>query len=205
MQHLPDNHAQDQRSTDWNTWDAVMLSMIPFLNNKDFGSALNSVEDFMQRQLEDEVKSSALGMRAYLKENLGDVEGAKGDLMEAISLAPLSFGKHVNEVCLAELHKKQGNNGQAEHWYRQALITCAESTNRVSGGHVISKFLELRGQSLNDEDRKLCAVVAERSWRVWNPADQPDLANLDLVAATIMKEERKGDGERKPCYRHLSK
>jgi hypothetical protein len=169
-------------------WQDVMILVAQHIANKTFEAALELVDAFSRREMDVELRASVLGMRADLKEEITDFEGAKNDLLEIISLLRPSFARYVNETCLAELYLKTGLVDDAFALYRTALRTCLEAN--VSGGAALRKFLELRGQSsLSDADRELCIEVASRSWKILKLPGEPDTSDLAKIAMTIVSRE----------------
>jgi hypothetical protein len=175
----------DLVSEDWNN---VLKRVVPLMMDEKFSAALEMVENFMHSEMDNELRSSVLGTRAQLKEDLGDLEGARADLQLAISMVGPSFSKYVNQCCLGEVSRKLGQHDQVVASYRAALRTCTES--EIPGGAALKRFLDaLPQQTLSDDDRTLCSQVARRSWALVGLAGEPDVANLQLVASSLMARE----------------
>ena len=176
----------------WLGWIEVMRKVASFTQNGEFTTALSEIEAFLSRETRAELRSEALSLRADLKEQLGDLEAAKEDLLTARSLVGRSYMRYVQELSLGRLYRMQQRLNEAVSWYRVALHTCIEGEG-ISGGTALKEFLTLRGQeALTVEDQALTAQVAERSWRVLGLPGQPDLTSLPRVISAIK------DGEANP-------
>jgi len=152
-------------------------------------AAIEAVDDFLRNEMSGEVRGSALGMRAELKQESGNLEGALEDLLAALPLTEDAFSRHVHEFCIAEVYRKRHDNSQVERWYRKSLETCAES-GKFSGGAVLHKYLELQPQDrLPSQDLALCSTVALRSWKLLKLPGSPDLDDLSGTALKLIETE----------------
>jgi hypothetical protein len=173
---------------DWVRWDAVLRSIVSDMKRNDFEAALRQVDAFLSDKTIPEVRSSAIGMRAYLEEELGDLEGAKQDLLAARLLVAPGFGRYVHEVCLAGIYLKQAYMDESLLWYRIALNTCLEAN--MSGGAALKKLLEVKGVvNFTEEDRKLFFSASAVSWRVLGLPGDPNFTDLEKVALAIADAE----------------
>jgi tetratricopeptide (TPR) repeat protein len=173
----------------WAAWHLLLKSILRLTNEGDHSAAIRLMDDFLRTETDAALRSSALGMRAEVKQESGDLDGALHDLLHAIPLAGDGFSKHVHEFCIAEIYRKHDDLAQVTHWYRTALKTCAESGD-FSAGAALDKFLHLQPQmTLPTEDLALCRNVAQQSWKVLGLPDSPDLANLSSVAKQLMAKE----------------
>jgi hypothetical protein len=170
---------------EWAGWTEVMQRVALLMQKHDFAGALLEVEAFLSREPRPEVCSDALGFRADLREQLGNPEGAKQDLLTARSLVGPSYGRYVHELSLGAVCEKQQRMSEAVSWYRTALRTCIEGEN-ISGGTALNKLLSLQNQNvLEAEDQELWTQAAEKSWDVLGLPGQPDLTDLKLVVSAI--------------------
>jgi hypothetical protein len=145
-------------------------------------------------EINPEIRSDALGFRAHLKEELGDLGSASEDLRAARSLVAPGYARYVHELSLAHVCEKRKLLDDAQAWYRTALQTCVEG-DRVSCGNALTGFLRLQGDKhFTPEDIQLCTQAAQRSWQILALPEQPDLTDLAAVAARIK------DGETSPRH-----
>lgn len=158
------------------------------MKEKNLTVALQQIDAFLQREMDTELRSSVLGMRAQLKEDLGDQEGAKADLLSAISIGDASFTRYVNESSLAGIYRLQGNYPDATKWYRAALRTSVDGD--FPGGAVLRNFLALQPEkSLSKEDRALCIEVVQGSWKLLGLEGGPDVTDLAASTSIIVERE----------------
>jgi len=182
------NH--EQPPADWKRWDEVLGLIASNMRRNDFESALRQVNRFLSDRATPEVRSSALGMKAELEEQLGNLEGARQDLLAARELVRAGFGRYVHELCLAEIYHKQGQATEAMRWCRMALNTGIEA--KISVGGALKKLLELQGiDNLTEEDRTLCFAATERSWQALQLPGTPDVTDLAKAVSAIMSAEAK--------------
>src|SRR6266568_3751666 len=120
----------------WEQWWTVMRRAAPLMQKRDFAAALTEVQAFLSHEAGPEVRSDALGLRADLKERLGDLESAKADLQTARALIGPSYMRYVHEICLGAISRKQAQIDEAASWYRIALQTCMLG-ERISGGSAL--------------------------------------------------------------------
>lgn len=178
----------------WKNWTEVMRKVTSLMQKDDFRAALSEVETFLAQEDYPDIHSDALGMKASLKEELGDIQGAKQDLLVARSLIGPSYGRYVHEISLGAIAQNQQQTDEALAWYRAALHTCIEGQG-ISGGTALKKLVGLQGEKdLSADDRALCTEAARKSWRVLNLSGQPDLANLNLAISDIKDSEAKPRG-----------
>ena len=179
---------QPKKAFEWAAWDEVMRTVARMMEEHNFAIALQTVDRFLDPDLSVELRCSVLGMRAQLKEDLGDQEGAKADLVDAISLGAADVARYVNESSLAELFRREGNRPDSIKWYRVALSTAMRGG--FPGGGALWKFITLQSEkALSEEDRALCIDVAECSWKLLDLPGKPNLDNLKASACTIIERE----------------
>jgi hypothetical protein len=175
----------------WKTWTGVMRKVTLLMQKDDFRDALSQVETFLACEDHAEIRSDALGMKANLKEELGDIQGAKEDLLLARSLIGPSYGRYVHEISLGAIAERQQQSNEALGWYRAALRTCVEG-QAISGGTALKKLVGLQGEKeMSAHDQALCIEATRKSWRVLNLPGQPDLADLNLTISRVKEAESK--------------
>ena len=172
-------------------WNEVQYSIALDLQSKDLVSALRKVNSFLAAQITPEIRSSALGMKAELEEELGQLENAKQTLLSARGLVGPGFGKYVHEFCLAGIFRKQGEIEKAISWYRTALKTSVESDG-VSSGSALNAFLTLNGETLTAKDYELCVQAVQRSWRILGLIGEPEITDLAKAVSKIREREARG-------------
>jgi hypothetical protein len=180
----------DQRlDSQWKQWYEVMREGALLLSQGDADSALLAVDGVLGSEISPEIRSDALGFRALLKEELGDLEAASEDLRSARSLVGPGYARYVHELSLANMCQKQGLFDDAQAWYRIALRTCVEGEH-TSCGSALAGFLELQNNNLlTPEDRQLCTQAAQRSWQILALPGELDLTDLAAAASRIKDGE----------------
>ncbi|HEY6250924.1 MAG TPA: hypothetical protein VI685_13270, partial [Candidatus Angelobacter sp.] len=142
------DHPEDSA---WIRWDQVLRSILQHINRNDLKAGLTEVDSFLSSETIPEVRSSALGMKADIQSDLGDLEAARESLLVARGLLGPSFGKYVHELSLAETYRKEKRLTEAVAWYRNALQTCVDA--KISAGGALKKFLDLQDiRHLREED-----------------------------------------------------
>lgn len=182
----------------WAGWTEVMRRVASLMQNHDLTAALSEVDAFLSRETRPELRSDALGFRADLREQLGQSEAAKDDLLLARSLIGPSYGRYVHELSLGSICEKQRRIDEAISWYRTALRTCIEGRG-ISAGTALKGLLALRDQRvLTPEDQAICAGAAQKSWDVLGLQGQPDLTDLTHVVSAIKSGEASPPGQPDP-------
>jgi len=181
----------------WRRWDEVQLSIALDIKRKDLDSALSRVNSFLAGGEETpEIRSGAMGMKAELEEDLGQLENARQTLLVARDLVGPGFGRYVHEFCLAGVFRRLGQIEEAVSWYRTALKTSLEGGG-VSSGSALNAFLDLTGgpRTLTAGDHDLCVQAVQRSWRILHLVGEPDVTDLLTAVSTIREREARGPKE----------
>src|ERR1700758_4399220 len=115
----------EDRTTElaWTRWSSVIRRIVALKRQGQFGVALAELNIFLGQGQNPEIRSDVLGFRAEFKEQTGDAEGAKLDLIAAREIVNASYARYVHEICLGDLCRKQQQEDQAIAWYRTALQT----------------------------------------------------------------------------------
>jgi hypothetical protein len=183
----------------WMQWNEVQLSIALDIKRNDLDSALSKVDSFLATgERTPEIRSAALGMKAELQEDAGQLENAKQTLLVARDLVEPGLSKYVHEFCLAGVCRKQGQIEEAISWYRTALRTSIEGSG-VSSGSALKAFLDVlrEPRTLAVDDHDLCVQAIQRSWRILHLAGEPDATDLLRNVSTI--REREGSGPKEPA------
>ena len=170
-------------------WVEVQRGLVPLLKPGEWDRALAELEVFLSRDLPPRVLQEVLAFRAHLREELGDLQAAKEDLLAAHALCKPGYSQYVNELVLGSLCEKLTLPDEALAWYRSALKTCLQVSD-VSGGSALASYLRLRGQDNLDEDEKnLCARAVQRSWTVLGIEGEPDFRSLSNLAHVLIEAQ----------------
>lgn len=174
----------------WANWyEFLQKHVVTLMSIGDYHGALSQLDDYLAIERLPEVRSDAVAFRANVRKEMGDSEAAKMDYLEARSLVPPSYTRYVDELCLGQICRDQGNIDEAANWYRKALDTCLRAKD-VSGGTALQKFLEIyRVGSLTAGDRELCLKVVDLSWQVLGLPARPDHENLNRAVSVIKSGE----------------
>jgi hypothetical protein len=177
---------EDQQSEKaWLDWIEVQREAATLIRRGDHDAALSNVEAFLSRETNPELRSDALGFRADLKGRLGNIAGAKDDLITARTEVGPSYGRYVHELSLGTLCESQNLPDEAISWYREALKTCLQG-DHISAGTVIDRLINLRPPAaLSPEDIDLCQQAIRRSWQVLRLPGIPDLSDLPSSVSEI--------------------
>jgi len=151
----------------WVHWmDVVLREIVSLVQAGDYDRALIKIDGFLSHEKVPEFRSEALGFKAQIKEQLGDVDSAKEALLVARSPVGPCYTRYVHELSLADISRRQQRPDEAISWYRAALQTCIEGQG-ISGGTALKGFLSVLGEKrLTPREHSLCAQVAKRSWQV---------------------------------------
>src|SRR5256885_3809370 len=140
----------------WNEWFEVMRKLAPLMSKGDFSSALAEVETVLAGAANPGVQSDALGFRAHIRNQTGDLEAAMEDLLAARSLVGPGYARYVHELSLGQLCLKKQRTSDSLFWYRSALRTSIEGEH-VSCGSALNGLLALQPNAeLSAEDSELC-------------------------------------------------
>src|SRR5262249_13997034 len=97
----------DEMGSAWTKWSGVMRTVVLLMQKDDSYAALTEIDRFLLDDIPPELLSDALGMRADLKEQMGDFEGAEADLRSAYSIVASSYLRYVHELSFASLSRKR--------------------------------------------------------------------------------------------------
>jgi len=181
--------SSEQTQASWEMWNTLYQSVAKHISSGELRLALAEVESFQPESADTELRSRILSEKAGLKSDLGDLSGAKKDWLLARSLIGPSFTRYVQEISLADLCVKTENTSEALSWYRAAFQTCLESD--CSGGGALARFLRLAGESLSDQDQRLCSAVVSHSWKLLKLPGNPNNADLHNMARILTEAESK--------------
>lgn len=170
-------------------WEETERSVARSMREGDYATAQSELDSFLSQPHDPEARSSALGYRALFREESGNLEGAKRDLLEARAFSrPLSYPRIVNEESLAVVAEKQGLVEEALFWCRTALLTARDA--QMPAGSALRRFLRLRGEGdLNSDERALCLAVAHQSWKKLQLPGEPNVTDLEQTAEELVKGE----------------
>jgi tetratricopeptide (TPR) repeat protein len=150
-------------------------------------TALESLNRLIDRAgVSDESRSGALGLRADLRFDAGDLSRARSDLLLAHGLVPPGYLRYVHELSLGSIWRAEGNPSEALKWYRSALQTCLDASG-VSGGTALKNLLALVGDEIGSEDMALCRAAIARSWAILGLSGEA--AKYDLTSAIAKIKE----------------
>jgi tetratricopeptide (TPR) repeat protein len=154
----------------------------------DHTTAVSIINELLSKKMDDELHSEVLALRADLKEDIGEYEGAKEDLLDALSLIPgNSYARYTLELSLGGICERLKSGAEATSWYQKALLTSFHA-EEVSGGTALMSFLRIRDEAeLAEEERALCTQVALKSWKLLQLSGEPDLNNLKQVAERLIQ------------------
>jgi len=179
----------DTSSKDRKEWDKVLRRVVGHMRASDLKSALVQIDAFLKSDVAARVRSDALGFRAEVKQELGDLASAEHDLRQAISLVGPSYSRYVHELGLAEIYKRRGQPDVAASFYLDALRTCVAGKG-ISCGTSLAGLLELKPEALlSDEDKGLCLKAERRAWSLLRLPGDPDRLHLDEAASSIKSAE----------------
>jgi hypothetical protein len=174
---------------DQKEWDEVLRRVVGHMGTSDLRSALVELDAFLESDITAQVRSGALGFRAEVKQELGDLDSAEHDLHEAISLVGPSYSRYVHELGLAGIYKRRGQPDVAASFYLDALRTCVAGKG-ISCGTALAGLLELKPEALlSDDDKRLCLEAVKRAWSLLRLPGDPDRLHLDEAALSIKSAE----------------
>ncbi len=170
-------------------WIAVQRTVVSMVKESRISEAIGELNLFISGGSKSEHKSDALGYRADLKQNAGDLEGARLDLLDAIKLLEPSYMKYVHELRLGDVEQRLGKSEDAINSYRSALSTCLQSYD-TSGGNALKAFLDLVPEAtLSASDKALCTEVVDHSMKVLRLKRQMGISDLASAMEMIRNAE----------------
>jgi len=181
-----------QSDAAWTRWYELLHSIGCDLTLKEKDSALSRIESFLAGEIDPEIRSEALGMKAEIREQAGQFEEAKQTLLAARKLVGPSFRRYAHELCLGSLCRRQGQIEGAILWYTTALQTCLDGPGFSAGAALGALFSLKDPKTLTSEEHNLCVQVAVRSWSILRLVGEPDTADLLGVALAIREREASG-------------
>ncbi len=183
--------SQPQSSEEkWREWIEVQKRAVRAMVQPDLGAAIDEVDEYLRREPEGDLRGEALGFRASLREDNGDLEEARQDLLAALSLRPpASYQRYTLELALGNVAEKLGECEEAASCYSQALETVANDPT-TSGGSALLRLLQLRGEhGLKPDERVLAGHVAQQSWQLLHLEGEVDLEDLTRTAELLVKAQ----------------
>lgn len=172
----------------WEEWTSVQLKSLQLSENKQYSEAVNLIEQFLAGQISPELRSEAIAFRALMREEDGDLDAAKEDLLAAHSLSlPGSYPKYCIELTLARLYESSGEKERSAEWHVKALETVVDDP-MTSGATAILGLLRLKPfGSLNERELILCERVARQAWQLFSLPGEPNIEDLVSTANKLME------------------
>lgn len=159
------------------------------LVDHDAATALAALNRLIDRAgVSDESKSRALGLRAELRFDAGDLSGARSDLLLAHGLCGPGYLRYVHELSLGSICRAERSPSEALKWYRSALQTCLDAGD-VSGGNALKNLIALVGEDIGSEDMALCRAAIAHSWAVLGLPGEAATYDLATAIAKIKEGE----------------
>jgi hypothetical protein len=175
-------------SENWDhVWASIERDIVKLIAEDDAEAAINKVNEVISTNPPTDVACAALICRASAKDDLGDLPGALVDLQEGHRLSELgTYRRYTIELTIGGILSSMDEPEESISWYRTALQTVLAGKD-LSGGSALRRFLELRGEdSLNSNEKALCAEVARTSWKTLRQAGEPDLTSLTNLAERLV-------------------
>ena len=135
------------------------------------------------------VVANALQFRSLLSEELGDLAGAREDLLTAIGIAVRpSYLRYTLLLSLGAIDEKLGKVDDAVSGYLCSLSSGLED-GRIAMGTAMSRLLALRSfEELAPADQQLVTRAAGLSWSIVGLPGEPNLADPGKTVAAIVAE-----------------
>jgi tetratricopeptide (TPR) repeat protein len=147
--------------------------------------AIRLIDAFVADSPAPTILAAALGFRADLKAEAGELAEALTDYEAAVSIIPApGYARYSLEVAIGGVHRRLGESPQALAWYRRALETAVHETDRT-GATALLGIAEL-DDDLEAADQTLCERVARKAWASAGLAGEPNLSSLADVANAII-------------------
>lgn len=172
-----------------NEWMIIQRRTATLVENGSFSEAISEIDRFLSSDASPELRSDALGFKADLHEQMGELQKATRELLEAHSLIGPTYVRYVHELRLGDLYRKQAKSEEATMWYMRALTTCEEGDG-LSGGSALNAVVSIRGvPTRRDPDYSLCVNVVTKCWRVLGIPGEPDFTNFRSLVDKIRDAE----------------
>lgn len=183
--HMTNGHPE----AEWLIWNEVTRLVISLVGTEDFAEAREEVDRFLGADISPELRSVALGLRAEVREQLGDFGGAREDLLIAHSLVGPIYARYVHEISLGVVCEKLHKIDEAICWFEKALNTCLDGEG-ISAGTALKRLLNLLPEiDLSAERRQLCLRAARKSFEVLQLESRFDPSVLGRIVSVIKKGE----------------
>jgi hypothetical protein len=141
-------------------------------------------------------RARVLAFKASLLEDDGRLEDAAHSYIESHSLSPNpTYSRYVVEVSLGELREKMEAPADAASWYVAALQTSLTARD-IACGWALRKLVSLRRQSgLSSDEKDVCSLAAQQSWRLLGMAGEPNLGDLLSTPGAIERAQGRPLGQ----------
>ncbi len=176
----------------WLEWMSTYKTAIDLQIEGSLAEAINVINLYLDTKPPLDLQGEALGCRAMLYEDQGNLENSMRDLIGARSLSsPGGFSRYTLELSLGDLCERLRHTTEARNWYREALSTVADDP-LTSGGAAIRRLVKLIGpDKLTLDERQICERVAKQSWQLLGLDGEPDLSHLSHSAQLLLEAEAK--------------
>lgn len=156
----------------------AILKKITFdWSQRNFEKAFAEIEKLVREGTPD-FRASALLLGGMIKEELGTLEEARFNWLSGLESSTTgTFTTYSLEHNIGSSFEKQGLLDEAVSWFRKSLVTCAAG-NDFSGEQALSDFCRLTSGDLSDDDKRIVAIVLDKSWRVLGLSGKPDSEDL---------------------------
>lgn len=165
---------------------------------RDFEEAFAKVNIILDKG-SSEMKAQSLFLQGMIRSDQNKWDIARLDWLEAIRLAENgTFLFHRLQHSIGQSFQMEGLNDSAIIWYCDAIRTCAES-DEFACPETLLALLKLKKGTVDIEDNLTVKTAVEKSWRVLELPESPDLADLPNAIVNLHKgfqklqEQIKGD------------
>jgi tetratricopeptide (TPR) repeat protein len=170
-------------------WQEAQKVILSYLTAGDLARAEQEIEVFLGTEPHKRFRSEALALRATIREDRDDLDGAESDLLNAADLTTKAdYHRYTLALSLGNLYERRKNPDQALLWYREAIEITIEDPS-TSAGTAILGLLRIRGEQPSSEDLDLCWRAAHQSWKLLRLPGDPYANNLARTAEMLVQAQ----------------
>ncbi len=175
------------------SWHSKQIHVVALWSKGRVDEAIRELDDYLSHCEHPVLKSKALACRGDIALERGNTKDAARDYESAHALTRKgSYERYTLEVSLGNCAELAGNATDAASWYRTALQTVVESSERVSGGLAMKRLLRLGEVGRPEEAAPLLRLATEISWATLGLRGSPPYNNYVEVAERLCAGEKRG-------------
>lgn len=178
------------------SWRAKHIQVVALWSKGKLDEAIRELDDYIVHCEDRELQSKALACRGDIELERRNAKAAVRDYKTAHTLTSKgSYERYTLEISLGDCAESDGDAELAGSWYRTALQTVVESSERISGGLAMKRLLRLGESGQPDEAARLLRLASEISWANLELQGSPSFDNYVEIAERLRAAEKRRIGE----------